>query len=163
MSASTRKPVKVRTSPGLAVSERRGSARPARVALSQLASPVEGSCSTVYCLKSHSALQSRQQLPCGLYLSNCNSSQFINKMFFLDCQVPVTSTRQAVISMACESSRIMAVLPADSYFCQLYSTRVCGCTQRELPGTTGGGNGFFLLEHSPDRDHLGGMLLWTER
>ena len=113
----------------------------------------------MYHLKNHFALQSRQQLPCGLYLSNCNSSHFINKMFFLDCQVPLTSTRQAVISTVCASSLIMAILPADSYFCQLYSTRVCGCTQRKLPGE---GNGLFLLEHSPDGDHLGGMLLWTE-
>lgn len=136
MSANTRKPIKERPSPGLAMRERRGSAHPAQVALSQLVSPVEGSCSLMYHLKSHFALQSRQQLPCGLYISNCNLSQFIKKMFFLDCQVPVTSTRQAVISMASESLLIMAILPADSYFCQLYSTRICGCTQRELPGTT---------------------------
>ena len=135
MSANTRKLVKERPSPGWAVSERRGPAHPVRVALSQLASPVERSCSHTYHLQSHSALQSRQQLLCGLYLSNRNLSQFINKMFSLDCQVPVTSTRQAVISMACESPLIMVILPADSYFCQLYSTRVCGCTQRELPGT----------------------------
>ncbi|XP_076203774.1 uncharacterized protein LOC143164735 [Aptenodytes patagonicus] len=38
--------------------------------------------------------------------------------------------------MACESLLIMVILPADSYSCQLYSTRICGCTQRELPGTT---------------------------
>lgn len=89
----------------------------------------------MYQEKSHSALQSRQQLLCGLYLGNCNSSQFINKMFFFDCQVPVTSTRQAVTSVTCESSLIMAILLADSYFCQLYGTRVHGCTQSELPGT----------------------------
>lgn len=56
-------------------------------------------------------------------------------MLFLDCQVPVTSTRRAVISVACESSLIMEILLPVSYFYQLYSTRVCGCTQRELPGT----------------------------
>lgn len=85
--------------------------------------------------KESSIPESRQQLLCGLYLSSCNSSEFINKMLFLDCQVPVTSTRQAVISVACESSLIMEILLPDSYFCQLYSTRTCGCTQRELPDT----------------------------
>lgn len=106
---------------------------PAQGALSQLESPGEGPCSLVDHLKSDSIPDSRQQLPCGLYLSSHNPSQFINKMLFLDCQVPVTSTRQAVISVACESSLIMEILLPDSCFCQLY--RVCGCTQRELPGT----------------------------
>lgn len=52
VSSNTRKPIKERPSPGLAVSERRGSACPAQVALSQLASPVEGSCNFMYDLES---------------------------------------------------------------------------------------------------------------
>lgn len=37
--------------------------------------------------------------------------------------------------MASKSSLRIPILPADDSFCQLYSTRACGCTQREFPGT----------------------------
>lgn len=103
---------------------------PAQGALSQLESPGEGSCSLMYPLRSHSIPENRQ-IPRGLHLSSRNSSQFINKMLFLDCQVPMTSTRQAVVSVACESSLIMEIL----LLFVSCTAPGCGCTQRELPGT----------------------------
>lgn len=108
-----------------------GSAHPAPVALPQLSTLQRGPAASCV-VQSHSALRSRHQHPCGLSLRNLSSPQFTNKVFFLDCYVPVTSPSQAVISMSCESSPITAILLADSDFCQLYSTRDGGYTSHLL-------------------------------
>lgn len=69
----------------------------------------------------------------------------------------MTSTRQPVISMACVSSLVMAILLADSYFCQLYRARVCGCSLALQQGKRPLPSGAHSRGRSPRR-----MPLWAE-
>lgn len=69
----------------------------------------------------------------------------------------MTSRRQPVISMACISSLVMAILLDDSYFCQLYRTRVCGCSLALQQGKRPFPSGAHSRRRSPRR-----MPLWAE-